>query len=123
MGPLEPEIMAERGRNSAVCQMARQLLAPVRHPSQHWQPLAAIAQGAMTPARVLTLLHILHEAAEELRTVHTAPRVATANLVGIRRRFCDIHLATVGWFGGSASEARVLITTALMQIEGLAAEQ
>ena len=50
--------------------------------------------------------------------MHTAPWVATANLVGIR--FCDIHPATVGWFGGTASEARALITTALMQIEGLA---
>ena len=42
-------------------------------------------------------------------------------------RFCDIHAPLspltrqcVGWTGGSASEARALITIAMMQIEGLA---
>ena len=55
------EIMAGRRDNSGVCQMARQLLAPVR--PEHWQALAAVAQSAMTRARVLTLQHILYEAA------------------------------------------------------------
>ena len=58
--------------------LARQLLAPVRQ--EHWQAPAAIAQGAMTPARALTLRHILLEAADEVRTVHNAPWLATANL-------------------------------------------
>ena len=55
------EIMAGRGDNSGVYQMARQLLAPVR--PEHWQAFAAVAQSTMTCARVLTLQHILYEAA------------------------------------------------------------
>ena len=59
------QVMGGRGDASAVFHLAREVLAPIR--PEHWQALATIAQGEMTPARVLTLLHILHAAADGVR--------------------------------------------------------